>query len=411
MAESEERPIAPGTEPGQQPTYGPPAHAVTYAAPPLAPPPATAQVAVTQPGGFKRGFGLGMGLALGLGVVGLVASIVTTLIAFGSISAMVASSGGGMATTNTYTMWGDSSATTQVRVLSINGAILADESDGMLLTGGTYGYELASMIDDVADEDAEAIVLMVNTPGGSVAGSQAIADAVQRYQDETGKPVFAHVSSMSASGGVYSTATATKIFADHGALVGSIGITSGPFYHYDSVVEITGSLLESGVATTGGITAETLSQGRSKDFGSPWRAMTEEERTHWLDSLNTSYDAFVNHVAEHRGIAADVIVDEMGALIFDTQAAQEYGLIDDVVTRADFFSVVAEELGVNPDDLRFEATATPSPLEALLGAERSYGTSWPAPQAEGTTPVVSQSFCASITPLAFDGDMRAVCGG
>lgn len=395
------------TTPGDHPTASPP--------PPhpgpqqMGLPPGMVAEPIAQPGGFKRGFGLGMGLALGLGVVGVVSSIVMGIVTVVSLGTLVATSDG-LVTTGTQTIWGDPGAQKQVRVFSVTGTILAEGSDGFLLSGGTYGYEIADMLDSLEEDDAEAVVLMVNTPGGSIAGSKAIADAVTRYQEHTGKQVFVHVSSMSASGGVYATATASKIFADHGSLIGSIGVTSGLFLHYDGVTEITGSLLESGVVTTGGITGEVLSQGRGKDFGNPWRPMTDEERTVWTNGLKREYDAFVDQVANGRGIPARTIVDEMGALIFDPETAQEYGLVDEVLGRSDFFYRVAEEIGADPEEVRFEAMAEPTAWESLLGAERSYGTSLPAPQVEGVAAVVSQSFCSSTAPLAFQGDLAAVCG-
>lgn len=388
---------------GQQPQIG------VYSYQPLTPP-GTVAVPAKQPGGFGRGFGLGMGLALGLGVVGVVTSVVLGIVMAASIGSMAAVAGG-TATTGLYTMWGDPSAPKQVRVIDISGAIMADGADGALLSSGTYGYEVASMLDEIQADDAEAVVLLVNTPGGSIAGSKAIADAVTRYRDDTGKPAFVHISSMSASGGVYSTATATKIFADHGSMVGSIGVTSGPFYYYDSVTGISGSLFESGVETSGGVHAQMLTQGRGKDFGSPWREMTEEERSVWLGGLKKEYDAFVGIVSENRGIPTKTIVDDMGAMIFDAETAKDYGLVDEIVTRADFFYRVAEEIGVNSDQLRFDGIAAPTAWESLLGAERAYGTSLPAHQAEGTVPVLSQNFCGTTTPLAFDGDLISVCGG
>ncbi|HMR47667.1 MAG TPA: S49 family peptidase [Arachnia sp.] len=405
----------PPGQPSPQPSYAGPQPSYAGLRPaPLPPqgmgvPPGMVAEPVARPGGFKRGFGLGMGLALGLGAVGVVTSIIMGIVTVVSLGSMVATTGG-FATTGTQTIWGSPGAAKQVRVFSVSGTILAEGSDGLLLTGGTYGYEIASMMDGLEADDAEAVVLLVNTPGGSIAGSKAIADAVTRYQEETGKPVFVHVSSMSASGGVYATATASKIFADYGSLIGSIGVTSGLFLHYDGVTELTGSLLESGVVTTGGITAEVLSQGRGKDFSNPWRPMTDEERTVWMGGLKREYDAFVAHVADNRGIPASTIVDDMGAMIFDPETAQEFGLVDEVMSRADFFYRVADEIGVDPEELRFEATATPSAWEALLGAQRSYGVSPPVPQAEGLVPVVSQSFCASAVPLAFEGDLTAVCG-
>ena len=75
-------------------------------------------------------------------------------------------------------------------------------------------------------------------------------------------------------------AGADQIVADHGSLVGSIGVVMGPFQRFRDVTGIPGSLLEPGVTTEGGVTEEYLTRGRGKDFGNPFREMTDEEWMH-----------------------------------------------------------------------------------------------------------------------------------
>ena len=360
-----------------------------------------------QPGSFGRGFGLGTGLGLGLGLAGLVLTVTLGIGTFLASLALV-SSGGTTATTQLTTIWG--SGTKSLRAIPVSGPILADASDGSLLMGATFGYEIASQLDELTADDSSGVVLLVNTPGGSIAGSRAIGDAVIRYQERTGQKVLVHVSSMSASGGVFATAPADEIIADHGALVGSIGVIFGPFQQYDGVIATTGTILESGVTTTGGITSEYLSQGTGKDFGNPYRPMTDEEREHYAAGLANEYTNFVDYVSQHRDIPAATIRDDLGAHLFDTARAEEQGLIDGVLGRDEFFRHAAEAAGLDPADTRVEAVRAPSAWEVFLGASRSYGQAPAVEQGSGIVPALNTAFCDATQPLAFAGDVASVCG-
>ncbi|GAA4892760.1 hypothetical protein GCM10025789_07380 [Tessaracoccus lubricantis] len=358
-------------------------------------------------GGFARGFGNGMGIGLGLGAMLLATSVVTTIAMVVGLAALTPTAAGS-ATTSLTTLWGQGEG--RIRAIPVSGPIMSDASDGAVFSAGTYGNEVAAQIDELTTDDASAVVLLVNTPGGSIGGSKAISDAVERYQERTGQKVLVHVTSMSASGGVYATATADEIVSDHGTMIGSIGVIFGPFTQFNDVVGTTGSLLESGVTTTGGITQEYLSAGTGKDFGNPFRPMSEEERAHYLAGLDVEYDAFVSHVSEHRDIPAAKIVDELGAFMFDPATAMEHGLIDDVMGRDEFFRHAAGAAGLDPDDTRVETVRMPSAWESLLGAERAFGQAPAVEQGAGVVPAVSRAFCGAAQPLAFAGQLSAVCG-
>ncbi len=375
-------------------------------------PPATGAEIAAAPkkelGTFKRGFGMGAGLGLGLAVTFIALSIVGGLFAVMAVAALSSVTSAGASTALTP-LWGDSGADGKLRAISITGPIMTDASEGGLLVAGTFGYEIAQQLDDLEKDDADGVVLLVNTPGGSVTGSQAIADAIERYQERTGKKVLVHVEGVSASGGVYSTAPADAIYADHGSLVGSIGIISGPFQRFNDVVAISGSIFESGVTTTGGITQEYLSKGTGKDFGNPFRDMTDEERQNFDTMLESEYTNFVEQVSINRDIEAATIREVLGALIFGNDQAEENGLIDGTLNREEFFMKAATEAGLDPAKTVVQVTRQPTGLEALLGASRSVGSALPVSEL-GDGHQVSTAFCGGITPLVFAGELAAVCG-
>ena len=388
----------------------------THPSPPGYPPPAAPMVLAAPPapreGGFRRGFGLGAGAGVGLatvlGIMSLVSSLIVALVMAGALAAVAGS--GAAARPALVTIWGSATAPNTLRAIKIYGPIMTSASDGVALTASTYGYEVAQLIDSIKSEDAAGLLLLVNTPGGTVTGAKAIADAVSRYQQRTGKKVVAHVQGMSASGGMYAMAGADEIIADHGSLVGSIGVIFGPFSRYRDVVAITGTAFEQGVVTQGGITQEYLTQGTDKDFGNPFRDMRPSERKVMEEGLANVYSDFVDWVATSRKLSATTIRDDLGAHIFDVKTAIAKGLVDKQLGVDEAYRRAAEVAGVDPNQTRVVTAAAPSYLQQLLGAQaRVYGQG-PA-LAETGGDAVTASICSKTpTVLLFHGSPASVCG-
>ncbi len=361
-----------------------------------------------EPGYFRRGFALGLGVSLGAGVVlgavglGLVVVMVLALVGLSSAGGQSAPTG-----PTTETVWGAADASARLIAVPVTGVILGGESDGVTFGGATYGYDVAETIDALQTEDADGLVLELNTPGGTIYGSRAIADAVERYQKRTGHQVMAHVQGMSASGGMYAMAGADQIVADHGSLVGSIGVVMGPFQRFRDVTGIPGSLLEPGVTTEGGVTEEYLTRGRGKDFGNPYRDMTEEERAVLGGGLDREYGEFVTWVSQARGIPSQTIVDELGAFVFDSYTAVDRGLVDRVLGREEAYRFAAEMNGADPDDTRVDRMVGPGLLESFLAAESPVG-------GVGAGAVVGEPGRSTVCTgapvvLAYHGELSAAC--
>lgn len=369
---------------------------------PVAPPPA-------GKGGFKRGFGTGLGAGLGLMTGFVVLSIVGGLFAVISLGMLLSSITKDGASTSLERVWGAEGASGHLRAIRISGIIMTDATDGALLPSGTYGYEVADQLDSLKTDQADGVVLLVNTPGGTITGSKAIADAITRYRERTGKPVLVHVEGSSTSGGVYSTATANEIIADHGSMIGSIGVILGPLPRYKDVVATGSTLLQQGITTTGGISQEYITSGTGKDLSNPYRDLTEQERQRLQAMVDDDYEIFVSEVAAGRKIDPQRIRNEFGAGVFSARQAVELGLADAVMGRDEFFRHAATAAGLDPDKTVVEKVADPRGLSALLGAKRAWGTSLPL-SALGDRTVASASMCSVTAPIAYAGDLSGVCG-
>ena len=294
---------------------------------------------------------------------------------------------------------GDDGASDVVLVVDVEGAILAD-AGGAGPFGGSVagGSEIKDQLGAAADDDdVRAVILRLNTPGGSVVGSELITDGVAAVQ-AAGKPVVAHVTEISASGGMWAMAPADHIMASNGSLVGSIGVILGPLSRYTDVIATEGGLLGGGVETTGGIDEFFITAGEGKDAGNPFRELTPGEQQMFQNLVDGSYDDFVDHVATNREISPATIINQLGAGVFTASDAVENGLIDETGNFDRAHEVAADLAGIQGAyDVR-EVSSDLGFLGDLFGLRNDP----PGPDLS--------SLCSS-TPMAhaYFGDLGAYC--
>lgn len=159
----------------------------------------------------------------------------------------------------------------------------------------------------------KAIVLHINSPGGAVAPSQEIYDAILRAREK--KPVVASMASVAASGGYYVACAADRIIANPGTLTGSIGVIL-QFHTFEILMKKVG------------VNTETVKSGELKDVGSYSRDMTEEESLMLRGVVMDTYEQFVEAVAEGRSKTKDEIYPLADGSIFTGLQAYNLGLVD-----------------------------------------------------------------------------------
>jgi len=163
------------------------------------------------------------------------------------------------------------------------------------------------------NSSVQALVIHINSPGGGVAISQEIYDAIRRASEE--KPVVAAMASVAASGGYYIACAADRIIANQGTLTGSIGVIF-QFYTAEGLME------KMGVGT------ETVKSGELKDVGSYSRSMTKKEELMLRSVVMDTYEQFVGIVADGRGMTSDEVYPMADGSIFTGLQAFNLGLID-----------------------------------------------------------------------------------
>jgi len=165
-------------------------------------------------------------------------------------------------------------------------------------------------------------------------------------------------------------------------------------------------LLGGGIVTENGIQQTIISAGRGKDLGNPFRKPTEEELRVLRQGVNNEYNAFVRHVAQARKLDEPVIRNQMGAMIFDNQTAQQYKLIDGTKTRPQAIAELAKRANVGTDYQLVRVSQSRGLLSGLLSSAQPTLTSEPAHQS------AQQDLCAIVdsrVSLAYYGEVTALC--
>ena len=210
-------------------------------------------------------------------------------------------------------------AAREIAVVYVDGVIVpGPSSQGGLLSGRTAGSDtIVRQLDQARRDDAvQAVVLRVDSPGGSAFASDEIWRATQRLK-ESGKPLIVSRGGVAASGGYYVAAGADAIYAEPGTITGSIGVFSGKFSLgglYDKV----------------GVETEILSRGRNAAMYSASRPMDEAELETMDRLVGATYAQFKDRVATGRGLSAEQVEEVARGRVWSGADAKEQGLVDEL---------------------------------------------------------------------------------
>lgn len=182
----------------------------------------------------------------------------------------------------------------------------------------TYQHKWTiNTINMLMDSDQnKGIFLYVNSPGGGVYESDELYLKLKEYKEVTGRPVYAYMAQTAASGGLYVTMAADKIYANRMAMTGSIGVIM-------SVTDTTG------LQELIGIKQDKITSGANKSMGNP---LTDEQRKILQSLVDESYDIFVGIIAENRKLDLNKVYEFADGRVYSPVQAKELGLIDEIGT-------------------------------------------------------------------------------
>ncbi|MEO6809071.1 MAG: signal peptide peptidase SppA [Isosphaeraceae bacterium] len=229
-----------------------------------------------------------------------------------------------------------------IAIIEINGVIMDQEVE----------HAIRQIRQARDDNKVKAVILRIDSPGGSVSGSDRIWREIGVLKGKK-KPVVASLGGMAASGGYYVAAPADRVLAEPTTLTGSIGVLLElPQLH--------------GLMEKVGVEFETITTGQWKDAGSPFRAMTDRERDRWKQVIDDAYQRFVRVVAQGRKLPLDAVKTVADGKVFTAQEALNSKLIDEVGYLDDAI-LTAQRLAVL-ESARIIRYSRPTALESLLGA-------------------------------------------
>lgn len=176
------------------------------------------------------------------------------------------------------------------------------------------------------DSKVKAIVLDINSPGGSVGAVEEIYSMIMRVKKQYKKPFVAHLGDVAASGGYYIASACDKIVSNSGTITGSIGVIFSTFEGEKLLRKI-------------GLETNVIKSGKFKDIGSFSRRMTEEEKQILYNMIDDVYNSFVEKVSSGRKMPLEKVKKLADGRIYTGNQAYKLGLVDKI---GDLYDAIEE---------------------------------------------------------------------
>lgn len=183
------------------------------------------------------------------------------------------------------------------------------------------------------DKDIKAIVLDINSPGGSVGAVQEIYSMIKKIKEQYKKPIVAHFGEVAASGGYYIAMACDKIVSNSGTITGSIGVIFSTAEGNDLFKKI-------------GLKTNTIKSGKFKDIGSFFREMTKEEKELLQKMIDDTYNNFIDVVAKGRKMDINKVRELSDGRIFTGNQAYQLNLVDKIGDLYDAIDEAATMAGI-----------------------------------------------------------------
>jgi len=185
----------------------------------------------------------------------------------------------------------------------------------------------------------KAILLSIDSPGGTVVDSDGIYREIKAYKEQYKVPVYAYIDGFCASGGYYIASAADKIFASDASLIGSVGVLLPSIMNFSQLMEKVG------------VQSLTLYDGKGKDNLNPFRPWRKGEEANIQDSINYFYDMFVTvTTADRPSLDKTKLINDYGANIYPSTIAKQNGFIDEAnYTQNQTLKLLVENIGIKDD--------------------------------------------------------------
>lgn len=249
------------------------------------------------------------------------------------------------------------SSSGNVAVIPINGVILTETSTSPFSgDADTSSTDVVEYIERANENPSiKAIVFEINSPGGSGVASDEIAQAIKLAD----KPTIAYIREVGASGAYWVASATDRVYANRMSIVGSIGVI--------------GSYLEfSGLLERYNVTYQRFVAGKYKDFGSPFRKPSKEEKDLFQVQLDAMHDIFIEQVAINRNMSKEQVEDLATGFIFTGDQALANGLIDEIGGKREVVAYLEQELNMSITLVEYKKKRTLLDLLGEVSAQKGF---------------------------------------
>ena len=268
-----------------------------------------------------------------------------------------------------------------VAVIRIDGPIYGGpDTEALFSNGGNVTSEQLMKEFKMARQDpqAKAILVRINSPGGSTGATQEISEEMDKIRS-SGKPIVISMGDMCASAGYWLASKGNYIFATPATITGSIGV----YMDYSNIEGLMDKL---------GVKNEKIKSGAHKDILSMYRPMTEEERSMVQSMVDDIYNQFVQTVADGRKMDEAKVRTIADGRIMTGKQAQDLGLVDAMGNYYDALSYAASSGGIEGENIPVKSYSGGMSLRGILSGEaRGFADIFAAKLAESFSKALLQS--------------------
>ncbi len=223
----------------------------------------------------------------------------------------------------------------KIALIDISGFISQEKPSGLIPQPDMVSRLKEELTAAAKDEKVKAILLRVNSPGGTITASDLIYHEVLQFKKKTGKKVIVSILDLGASGAYYIAMAADKIVVHPTSVIGSIGVIM-MHVNFEGLMEKVG------------VSAEAIKSGPLKDMGTPVRPLSSESRAVLQGVIDDMYARFLMVIGENRkNLSADQIRKLADGRVYTASEALKFGLVDSIGYLHEAIELTQSEVGIS----------------------------------------------------------------
>ena len=240
---------------------------------------------------------------------------------------------------------GDPDSKNVIAEISLNGPIFNNYNQ--FLTSDFISYidpnKVKEQLKILEKYNPKVVVFKINSPGGTVTATHNLENIIKKFKRKNKSEIYFYSDEILTSGAYWIATSGDKIFANYGAIIGSIGANGPSWYYYKTPRSISKGIFGQKIETIDEIEVYNQSAGNSKDLYNPFRKPTIEELNHLQSMVQEIYINFVNKVSKSRKIEKNILINEIGALIYTSNQAKDNFLIDNTFEYEELIEIILKE--------------------------------------------------------------------